>query len=259
MMLVIAAVVILVLVVVGIFYVKSSNDTAEKARIAAETEQKAHLEEQKAAEARLHDMQAKAEAEAAQLKKQAEAERLLAIEQARKQAEEQTRQQLSQQFDTERKTKFPGILIVTTQPSGAAVTIDNDLPRTSPLSLNTIQPGKHRVSIALRGYDTLETVADVVGGETTDMGMIQLEKAAGSVDISSTPADVQYALRVANALPGSPRSGPAGPRQKLMIWRPATMSSPTSVSAGWSARSRCRWPRARRSQRPWSTRADQSC
>ena len=168
-------------------------------RIAAAQEQKVREQEKLATEARLKELQAEADRQ----KKQAETERAVAIEQARKQAEEQTRQQLSQQFDAERKTKFPGILIVTTQPSGAAVTIDNDLPRTTPLSLNTIQPGKHRVSIVLSGYETLETVAEVTGGETTDMGMIQLQKAVGSLEISSTPSDVQYSLRLANAALGA--------------------------------------------------------
>ncbi len=199
--LIIGVAVLVVALIGGYFYMdgQSKAKAAEEKRIAAEAEaQKARDAEKRAADAKLKEMQAEAE----RLKKQAEAERLVAMEQARKQAEEQTRQQLSQQFDAERKTKFPGILIVTTQPTGAAVTIDADLPRTTPLSLNTIMPGKHRVSVTLTGYDTLETIVDIVGGETTDMGLIQLQKAAGSLEISSTPADVPYALRQANNLLG---------------------------------------------------------
>ena len=201
-MAIIAVAVVLLLGVVGYFVwsgqQKAKADEAEKERIALEA-QKTRDTEKKATDAKLKEMQAEAE----RLRKQAEAERLVAMEQARKQAEEQTRQQMSQQFDAEKKTKFPGILIVTTQPSGAAVTIDADLPRNTPLSLNTIMPGKHRVSVVLHGYDTLETIVDIVGGETTDMGLIQLQKAVGSLDISSTPSDVQYVLRQANAALGS--------------------------------------------------------
>ena len=202
----IAAAVVVALVIGGYFYMSKSAEE-ESQRKAAELE-KTHQAERLATEARLQEMQAKAAAEAAQQKKQAETERQVAIEQARKQAEEQTRQQLSQQFDAERKTKFPGILLVTTQPTGAFVTIDNEQPRNSPLS-HSIPPGKHRVSIALPGYETLETVAEVVGGETTDLGMLELQKAVGSLSITSTPADVQYSLRLANAPLGaaSIRSG----------------------------------------------------
>jgi hypothetical protein len=193
-MAIIAVAVVLLLGVVGYFIMdnqsKAKAADAEKERVALET-QKTRDTEKKAAEAKLKEMQAEAE----RLRKQAEAERLVAMEQARKQAEEQTRQQLSQQFDAERKTKFPGILIVTTQPSGAAVTIDADLPRNTPLSINTIMPGKHRVSIVLTGYESLETIVDIIGGETTDMGLVQLQKAAGTLEVSSSPSDVPFTLR----------------------------------------------------------------
>lgn len=202
MPLIAAAIAVIALGIGGYFYMdgQSKAKAAEEQRVAEAAKlQKERDAEKRAAEVRLREIQAEAEKQ----KKLAEAERLVAMEQARKQAEEQTRQQLSQQFDAERKTKFPGILVVTTQPTGASVVIDNELPRTSPFSLNTIQPGKHRVSISLMGYETLETVADIVGGETTDLGMIQLEKAMGSVEIASTPADVQFTLRQANAAPGA--------------------------------------------------------
>jgi len=200
------AAVVALLIAVGVggyFYMdgQAKAKQAEEKRIADKAEADKKVEaEQRANEARVRAIQADAEKQ----RKQAEAERLVAMEQARKQAEEQTRQQLSQQFDAERKTKFPGILVVTTQPTGASVVVDNDLPRTSPFSINTVMPGKHRVSISLMGYETLETVADVVGGETTDLGMVQLQKAMGSVEVASTPADVQFTLRQANAPLGAP-------------------------------------------------------
>ena len=193
-MAIIAVAVVLLLGVVGYFIMdgqSKAKDQAEKERVALEAQKAREAKDKQAAEAKLKEMQAEAE----RLRKQAEAERLVAMEQARKQAEEQTRQQLSQQFDAERKTKFPGILIVTTQPSGAAVTIDADLPRNTPLSINTIMPGKHRVSIVLTGYESLETIVDIIGGETTDMGLVQLQKAAGTLELSSSPSDVPFTLR----------------------------------------------------------------
>jgi len=199
MMIAVAAVVVLLVVGYFIWDSKAKSEEAEKQRIAAVAQQKARVEEKRAAEEKLKAMQTENERQ----KKLADAERLVAMEQARKQAEEQTRKQLSQQFDAERKTKFPGILIVTTQPTGASVTIDADQPRNTPFSLDTIMPGKHRISIALRGYETLETITEVTGGETTDMGLIQLQKAAGSLDIASTPSDIQYSLRATNAALGS--------------------------------------------------------
>ena len=194
-----AIAVVLVMALIAVkSYQDGKNAKFERLRIAAEQEQNARQEAQWA-EIKRYEMQVKVEAEVAQSRKQAEADRLAAMEQARKQAEKQIRLQLSQQFDAERKTTFPGILIVTTQPSGASVTIDSDMPRNSPLSINTLMPGKHRVSIALQGYESLETIVEIDGAETTDMGLVQLQKATGSLEVSSIPSDVQFTLRLATS------------------------------------------------------------
>src|SRR5205085_8125038 len=111
--------------------------------------------------ARLKDLQQKAEADAAQLKLQAETDRATAIAQARLQAQEQTKAQLTSQFAQERLAKFPGMLVVTTEPSGATVTIDDEPARISPVTLRSVAPGEHRVVVQLKGYDPISTTATI--------------------------------------------------------------------------------------------------
>ncbi len=191
---IIGACVVLVLAVAGWFYF----DAQATQKAAAEHAEKVRLEQ----EAKLHDLEVKAAKEAEQLKQKAEADRQAAIAQAKQQAEEATRAQLSQQFDAERRQKFPGMLIVTTQPSGASVAIDGQLPQISPVTLRNIEPGKHQVKITLTGYDSQELSADVIGGQTADLGLVQLEKSFGTLGISSVPGEVSFVVRKAGAAPG---------------------------------------------------------
>ncbi len=191
------ACVVLLLAVGGWFYMDSQSEK----KAAAEREEKAQVE-QKATEARLKEVQAKAAAEAEQQKQKAEADRQTAIAQAKKEAEEAVRTQLSQQFDAERRQKFPGMLIVTTQPSGASISMDGQLPQTSPVTLHNIEPGKHKVSINLAGYDAQELSAEVIGGQTADLGLIQLEKSFGTLSISTVPQGVSFAVKKVGAAAG---------------------------------------------------------
>jgi TonB family protein len=188
------ACVVLLLAVGGWFYMDSQSEK----KAAAEREERA-LVEQKATEARLQEVQAKAAAEAEQQKQKAEADRQAAIAQAKKEAEEAVRTQLSQQFDAERRQKFPGMLIVTTQPSGASISIDGQLPQMSPVTLHNIEPGKHKVSIILPGYDSQELSAEVIGGQTADLGLIQLEKSFGTLSISTVPQGVSFVVKKTGA------------------------------------------------------------
>ncbi|HYP16594.1 MAG TPA: PEGA domain-containing protein, partial [Opitutus sp.] len=164
----------------------------------------AAAEQMRAAEARAREVEQQGKAEADRIRREAEAARETAVALARQQAEEQTRQKISAELDAERIAKSPGILIVTTSPVGASVSIDGGPARTAPLSINDILPGRHRVAISLAGYEPVELTADILGTKTTDLGLIQLERATGTLALNSTPEQLEFSIRPAGISLGGP-------------------------------------------------------
>ena len=149
------------------------------------------------AEMRIHDFEAQAKAAADEVRKEADEARENAVALARQQAEEQTRQQIAAELDADRIAKSPGILIVTTSPAGAEVSIDGGEARQSPLSLNHMLAGVHRVAIALAGYKSVELDAKIEANKTTDLGLIQLERTTGTLIVTSTPEQLDFIIREA--------------------------------------------------------------
>jgi PEGA domain len=198
-----------VVIAVGGFMWKSSKD--DEAKLAAEKTKAAEVAAEKArtdAARERVEMETKAKAEAARLQKEAEAAREAAVAQAREQGAAQARQQLTAELEAERIAKSPGILIVTTAPSGADISIDGGAVRKSPLSINDILPGAHKVRITLAGYDPVELPAEVKGTKTTDLGLIQLERAFGTLALTSQPDGVDFSIRPAlNVAGAAPRTG----------------------------------------------------
>jgi hypothetical protein len=184
--------------VAGKFYLD-----ARAAQQAVEREKAAAAEQMRLAEARAHDVELKAKAEAERLRKEAEAAREEAVAKARRQTEEQTRQQVTSEIEADRVAHSPGILVVTTSPIGADVSIDGGATRKSPISLNDVMPGTHRVGITMAGYEPVEMTADVKGTLTTDLGLIQLRRATGTVVIGSSPDGVDFNIRSVDAAVGT--------------------------------------------------------
>jgi len=166
----------------------AEHEKAEAARVARKAEERAR------------ELEARAKAEAERIRKEAEAAREAAVALARQQAEEQTRRKVSAEFEAERIANSPGILVVTTEPVGAAVSIDGGPLRQSPLSINDIMPGAHRVAIALPGYESTVLTAEIKGTQTTDLGLIRLERATGTLVVNSSPDGIDFTVRKAGAL-----------------------------------------------------------
>ena len=201
----IAAVVLIA--VIGGFVVKSSNDAKEAKivadKIAADSAAAAKKASDEAARL-LAERDAKAKAEAARLVKEAAD----AVIKAREDGASQARLQLTAELEAERIAKSPGILILATTPVGADVSIDGGPARKTPLTLNDVPPGSHKVRITLSGYDSVELPAEILGTKTTDLGLIQLERAFGTLTLASQPDGVEFSLRPAlNVLGTAPRTG----------------------------------------------------
>ena len=127
-----------------------------------------------------------------------------AIEITRKQTEEKTRRDLLQEIEEQRLAKLPGVILLATTPDGAMVSIDGAAPVRSPVKLEGVQPGRHHVVVTMAGFDTVDQFANVKGSKTTDMGTIALQTSLGTLDLSSTPDGLDFAVRAAADPKGVP-------------------------------------------------------
>ena len=187
----------------GKFYLdaKAAQETIEQEKVVA-----AQLA--KAAAARTQALEEQAKAEADRIRREAEQARETAVALARQQAEQQTRQQITAELEAERIAKSPGILIVTTSPVGADVSVDGGPVRQSPLSLNDILPGTHRIRITKENYEPVELTATIAGTKTTDLGLIMLQRATGTLNVTSVPDQIEFTVRKAGVPGAQPiRSG----------------------------------------------------
>jgi TonB family protein len=126
------------------------------------------------------------------------------IEATKRQTEEETRRRVLAELEAERVAKLPGTLLVATVPAGASVSIDGAPPLKSPVKADGLPPGTHKVRISLAGFDPVETTAKIKGSTTTDLGSFPLQASYGSLDLTSTPDGLDFALRPASDPQGKP-------------------------------------------------------
>jgi TonB family protein len=163
------------------------------------------LEEQEAlahhvTEQRLKEAEIAAKVEAARSAKEMAKE----VEDAKRQAEDDTRKQVLAELEAERLSKLPGTITVATDPAGAAVSIDGAVPLTSPAKADGLKSGTHKVQISLAGYDSVAMNAEVMGSKTTDLGVVRLVTIYGSMDLSTSPDGLEFAIRPAADPNGKP-------------------------------------------------------
>jgi hypothetical protein len=166
------------------------------------------LRDQQAAaelQAKIDDARRIEEAKKAQvLADEAKKDEDVAIKEAEVKAAENAKQELLRQQEADRLAKLPGTILVTTVPAGASVSIDGAPPTPSPVKAANIVPGTHKITIALPGYDPVETTAEVKGGGVVDLGSIPLLSALGGVDLSSNPDSLEFAIHPASDPTGTP-------------------------------------------------------
>lgn len=151
--------------------------------------------EQRAAEALALAKQSEeaAHLEAERIRKEAEVERENAIAAVKL----RTEAEVLQRVEAERLATAPGILVVRTEPSGAYVSIDGALPQATPLTTNSLSIGTHHISISLPGYDTTTRTVEIKHAQTTDLGLIELTRQYGGMEIISEPSGLTFELRSA--------------------------------------------------------------
>jgi TonB family protein len=167
------------------------------------------LEQQEAlahhvAEQRLKEAEKAALDEAERSRKALEA----AIALTKKQTEDETRQKVAAEREAARLAALPGTLVVATEPAGASVSIDGAAPLKAPVKVGGVAPGSHRIQISLAGYEPVDLSSDIAGAKTTDLGSIKLQSIYGSLELTSSPDSIDFAVRAASDPTGKPvRSG----------------------------------------------------
>jgi TonB family protein len=188
-------IVIAVVAIIGIavFFVISNN----KAK--AEQAEK-ELRIKKDAEAKINaEARARAEAEeTAKKEREARQNELRQAELRLKNAEEEAKKQ--QEAARNSLLFGRGNLTVTTEPSGATVTVGELNPKTSPLSMKDLRLGTYTVTIALAGYDTEHRDIEIKEKETNDLGIIALKRQVGTIELTSEPSSLSFEVKPAGAL-----------------------------------------------------------
>jgi TonB family protein len=154
----------------------------------------------KVTEQRLRDAEEAAKIQAEASRKEME----IAILNAKKEAEAETRRSIQQQEELERAARAPGSLLVTTVPEGASVSIDNGPLLTTPVRAEGLAIGTHRVHIFLSGHDPVDLTAEIRAGKTTDLGAVPLSSIYGSMAVTSTPDNLEFTVRAVNNIMGKP-------------------------------------------------------
>jgi len=161
------------------------------------------LEQQEAlahhlAEVRVRDSEQMAKASAEKARKDAQA----AIEATQRQAEDAARQKVL--AEVERINRLPGVLLVATVPAAASVSIDGAAPLKSPVRVEGVASGPHRVRISLFEYETVDLNTTIKGTKTTDLGTVKLESSLGTLEVSSIPDSLDFVVHTAADPAGKP-------------------------------------------------------
>lgn len=172
--------------------------TAERDKTAAEERVRKATTEVEKANQRVRASAVANAATTTKLQQESEASRRAEIAQARRDAEEQTRRSMEAAMAATRAASAPGGLKITTAPAGAEVRVDGGPAQRTPVSIDNLAPGQHRVTITLAGHVPKQLTAEIVGSKVNDLGLVQLERGTGSVAITSQPQGVEFSIRAAN-------------------------------------------------------------
>ena len=86
-----------------------------------------------------------------------------------------------------------GWLSLTTEPSGATITIDGEYRGLSPLELEMVPGSDHRISASMAGHHPAEESLEIDSGRTHEVHL-QLAAEVGEVSIAAEPADAELLI-----------------------------------------------------------------
>lgn len=181
-------------------YQYNERKTAEAARLASEaTATAGRLKAADEAKQKLERelSQAKASLAEEKARRDAEIKRQLAAEEAAKAAQAEAarvaaEQEAIRQAEAVRRASARGNLVITTIPAGANVTVGDRPTRSSPVTFPDLPIGKYPVTITLSRHEDVKMELEVIENGTTESGPVNLVSFAGTLDLVTEPAGVDF-------------------------------------------------------------------
>jgi len=91
------------------------------------------------------------------------------------------------------KKEMVGNLLVTTDPAGAEIKIDNVVEATAGAEPIPLLAGKHRIAVGIKGYRTEEREIEIFPGETSELSLM-LTRTTASVFLRTSPPGAEVLL-----------------------------------------------------------------
>ena len=82
---------------------------------------------------------------------------------------------------------------IDSQPSGADILVDGETTGNTPAAVEILQ-GERQLIVQLPGYADWQQTLELVAGQPQDLGLIQLQPAAGILELSSVPSGANVTL-----------------------------------------------------------------
>lgn len=108
-------------------------------------------------------------------------------------AELKKKQEETQKVVEQKKTEAKSILKVDTRPTGAQVVVAG-ITKMTPATFEGLSSGKVTLTITLDTYHTLTRELVIEGGQTYDLGILDLSLKSGSLKLTSAQKDATYSL-----------------------------------------------------------------
>ena len=167
------------------------------------------------------------------------ADELLARQKEREQADlalKSAQEEARQQQEAARKSLLfgRGNFVVSTEPTGATVTVGELAPKTAPVGMKELRLGTYAVTIALPGYDTEHRDIEIKEKETTDLGTIVLKRQVGTIELTSEPSSLPYEVKPAGSLFVNPSDVHTGQTPATLTGIPVGTYQVTVTRQNWT-------------------------
>ncbi|MEI6971270.1 MAG: PEGA domain-containing protein [bacterium] len=106
---------------------------------------------------------------------------------------------------------LPATLVVNSIPDGAVIYLDNARRGTTPVTLDGMAPGQHRLRAELQGYDPVARTVELTPGKNTPEEF-RLARVAGALEVTTTPPGVR--VLVDNVERGITQGDPEKPNER---------------------------------------------
>ena len=83
---------------------------------------------------------------------------------------------------------------ITTDPVGARVTLGDEAPQETPANFQKVPVGKYTMVISKHGFKEVRRVIEIEKNNFSDLGEVSLERAFGKLELTTTPAGLDYQL-----------------------------------------------------------------